>query len=161
VGSNPTGAMHGDVAQRQEHSLVRRARAGSSPVVPALRRKIRPASRAMMSSRRSIPLLIRFVTEPKPEKPASAHGGRGVTAASEVVILEVPVRIRPTALRQDPARGASHDDLSAFDLGIEPWVADAGKSRYRRAVLIGPRVWFRDLDAGAESRRITFLSCER
>jgi hypothetical protein len=87
---------------------------------------------------------------------SSVHGGRGVTAAPEVVILEVPVRIRPTALRQDPTRGASHDDLSAFDIGIEPWVADAGKSRHRRAVIIGPRLWFRDLDAGAESRRTAF-----
>jgi hypothetical protein len=47
------------------------------------------------------------------------------------------------------------DDLSAFDIGIEPWVADAGKSRHRRAVVIGPRVWFW-LDAGAELRRTVF-----
>jgi hypothetical protein len=51
----------------------------------------------MMISRRSISASTDG-DQPTPAKPASAHGGRGVTAASEVVILVVPVRIRTIAL---------------------------------------------------------------
>jgi hypothetical protein len=52
------------------------------------------------------------------------------------------------------------DDLSAFDIGIEPWVADAGKSRHRRAVVIGPRVWFCDprRRCGIAANRLLFLA---
>jgi hypothetical protein len=50
----------------------------------------------MMISRRSISVSTDG-DQPTPAKPASAHGGRGVRAAPEVVILEVPVRIRPAA----------------------------------------------------------------
>ena len=59
----------GGVAQRQEHSVVSRGAAGSSPVVPAFRRRLR----------------------------CRLRGGCGVTAASEVVNLAVPVRIRSVA----------------------------------------------------------------
>jgi hypothetical protein len=58
----PPAQLLGGVAQRPEHSLVRRLAAGSIPVVPA-------------------------------------RGGCGVTAAFEVVILAVPVRVRSAAPR--------------------------------------------------------------
>ena len=82
MGSNPTGATSlGDVAQRQEHSLVRRkirrfesGRPRSPPRNPA-----RCAGHDDFAA-----IEVGFEpsgSEPTPAKPASAHGGRGVTAS--------------------------------------------------------------------------------
>ena len=82
MGSNPTGATSlGDVAQRQEHSLVRRkirrfesGRPRSPPRNPG-----RCAGHDDFAA-----IEVGFEpsgSEPTPAKPASAHGGRGVTAS--------------------------------------------------------------------------------
>jgi hypothetical protein len=87
----------------------------------------------MMISRRSISVSTDG-DQPTPAKPASAHGGRGVTAAPEVVVLEVPVRIRPTALRWKirPASRAMmtfQRSTSMFDLALS---GRRRQSRHRR-----------------------------
>jgi hypothetical protein len=120
VGSNPTGATSsGDVAQRQEQSLVRRKIRRFESGRP----RFTPENPARFAGHDDFPARSRgfrskvVVSGPRRGR-HPLHGGRGVTAASEVVILEVPVRVRPAA-------------LPAFDFDVD--LALSGRRRQKPA----------------------------